>query len=289
MPIPTPAVPAWPAYDLLRDEDGVTVTGPAAAPGPYPDRAAAVAAVAALAASLRPPRPVRARAVEDGHVYALTVHPDTTVTEAAASRPPARTRRRPARRPRAATPHEPAPTPVRELLADVEPAQPPPVPAAPAAVAAVQAPAAPQPPVRPVPVQPAAPAPVAAVPVAPVQDVAAELARAARTDAAISAQRGPSDPAAIAARTERADLAAALGNLPAAVGLYRDVAERRLYAGEYALADTLADRAHWCWLQMDPATAVREGPSIIRLRAQVPGQADAYAHAVHHLHVLEGL
>lgn len=82
-------VPAWPRYQLAAQADGsVTVTGPAAPPGPYPGRAEAVQAVAKIAARLAPPRAVLADAVDaDGTQWPLRIDPDGTVHEAGAPVP----------------------------------------------------------------------------------------------------------------------------------------------------------------------------------------------------------
>ncbi|MFJ4418799.1 hypothetical protein [Streptomyces sp. NPDC088925] len=275
----SPQLPAWPAYELVMTDDGVLLDGPAAEPGPYPDRQAAVEAVAALAAALSPPRPVRALAREAGLLYPLAIHPDGTSTATGSPRRPRHGRRLR----RTTAPAEPT-TPVRRLLSSGNetphqaPASAPPRPEA--------GPVGPE-------AAPPLPAPRASTPApgpAPtLAEVAVALSYAAHQDAAISAQRGPSDPEALAARVERARLAAVLGHIHQAVEMLRDVAERHLYAGRLAEAEALADRAHALWLSLPPERARLVGPSIIRLRAQVPGPGHAYAEAVQYQHSLAAL
>ncbi|MEU5959218.1 hypothetical protein [Streptomyces sp. NPDC047525] len=112
----TPAdVPPWPCYRLTAADDGpVTVTGPAAQPGPYAHRAEALTAVATLAGRLTPPRAVRAEAIDaDGTLWPLAIHPDGTIEEAGPAQ-------RSARKPRKATRAE-----KREATAKTAPPTPP--------------------------------------------------------------------------------------------------------------------------------------------------------------------
>ncbi|WP_331758097.1 hypothetical protein [[Kitasatospora] papulosa] len=107
--------------------------------------------------------------------------------------------------------------------------------------------------------------------------LAADLA--AQLDDALSSAHGPSHPRTLEARTARADTRAALGDLSAAISLYRDVAERHMYAGDHQTASQIADRAHILWQQItDPRTAAAISPAIVRMRAQIPGQG-GYVHA----------
>ncbi|GAA1377106.1 hypothetical protein ACFPK5_00280 [Streptomyces beijiangensis] len=116
----TGPIPVWPLYRLTAADDGqVTITGPAAPPGPYRTRGAAIEAVSRLAARLTPPRTVRAEALEpDGTLWPLYVDPDGTGREAGPARPPKGTRRKKTK------------TPKRPRTPELEPASAPPQPAA---------------------------------------------------------------------------------------------------------------------------------------------------------------
>lgn len=290
----TPPVPRWPLYLLSAAADGtVTVTGPAAPPGPHADRAAAVKAVAQLAARLSPPRPVRAEAHdEDGTSWPLTIAPDGTATETGqpsrARKPSRRTRqaKQPSVRPAAtAAPADdqvaldalltkderPVLSGVQQLFQQQRTKQ------------AAPAPAPPMPSAPPQQQEPRRTAPVPTLLTIRKHADAGNLALAAdlaaQLDDAFSAAHGPSHPRALEARTARADTRAALGDLPAAISLYRDVAERHMYAGDPEIAAQIADRAHILWQQItDPRAAAAVGPAIVRMRAQIPGQG-GYAHA----------
>ncbi|MFF3062301.1 hypothetical protein [Streptomyces sp. NPDC057909] len=289
----TPPVPRWPLYLLSAAADGtVTVTGPAAPPGPHADRAAAVKAVAELAARLSPPRPVRAEAHdEDGTSWPLTIAPDGTATETgqpSRSRKPSRRTRQakqPAARPAATAAPAEDPVPLDTLLTkDERPVlsgvqqlfqqqrtkQPAPTPAPPRPSTPPQ-----QPPRRTAPV----PTLLTIRKHADAGNLSLAADLAAQLDDAFSAAHGPSHPRALEARTARADTRAALGDLSAAISLYRDVAERHMYAGDPETAAQIADRAHILWQQItDPRAAAAIGPAIVRMRAQIPGQG-GYAHA----------
>ncbi|MFF7176840.1 hypothetical protein [Streptomyces pseudovenezuelae] len=108
---------------------------------------------------------------------------------------------------------------------------------------------------------------------------------AAALDDAATRSHGPSHRTALQAREVRAHLAALQGNLPAAVALYRDVAERWHLQGDAAAAEQTAGRAHALWLKMsDPAQAIPAGEIVVRLRSTIPGEAQmAYRQAVKHL------
>ncbi|MBH1939210.1 hypothetical protein I5Q34_33980, partial [Streptomyces sp. AV19] len=265
-----------PHYHLVQHDDGtVTMTGPTAPHHPHDDQAAAIAAVAELAAAMG--RPVRATATDpDGTTWHLIISPDETVTETGAITGPAKPARR-TLRPRMT----PAPTKTAPPTSE-EPA-----PAAPAAVPAGTEPAS-----TPVPAAPQTPPPVrepghtvadfAAIrSYAEAGDLEKASALAAALDEAISAQHGPSHPSTLEVREVRAHLRAEAGDLPAAVTLYRDVAERWLYHGNQPQADATADRAHALWLKItDPRTAAQLADAIVRMRSQIPGPgARAYAAA----------
>ncbi|MFJ2561316.1 MULTISPECIES: hypothetical protein [unclassified Streptomyces] len=292
----TARVPPWPLYRLTAEESGtVTVTGPAAPGEPHPDRAAAVTAVAAIAAGLTPPRPVRAQAQDlDGTLWPLIIGPDGTAAEDGAPTRPRRTRTTK----RAAGRRTPAPAAPFE-----EPSGIPGAPAEPeeerqvlSGVQQLLAQAHARQNQRKEPAPPSAPAvpaaPVAAARVEPIPtlltirrcadagdlDRAAELARL--LDDAVSAAHGPSHPSALEARTLRADVSAARGEATEAIALYRDIAERHMYAGDSETADQIADRAHTLWQQIDdPRTAAAIGPAIVRMRGHIPGRRGGYAHA----------
>ncbi|WP_093804076.1 hypothetical protein [Streptomyces sp. Wb2n-11] len=294
----TTHVPAWPRYQLTADPDGtVSVAGPAAPTDTFTDRAAAIKAVAELASRLRPPRPVRADAHDDtGTTWPLVIHPDGTATEAGPAAHSRKTKRRSTR------PSSPEPTPAPPTVALPTPAPPPaPTSAAtpprvrsgvqrlfaqrqlprPTRSTAIPAPAA-------APRDSAVPTVLTIRKYADAGDLSRAAALAGQLDDAMSAMHGPSHPQVLEVRTLRADVTAAQGDLPTAIGLYRDVAERWLYAGDPEAAAQLADRAHTLWQQIaDAQTAAAIGSSIIRMRSQIPGQNGAYEHARRHQATLQ--
>ncbi|GAA0439069.1 hypothetical protein [Streptomyces luteireticuli] len=272
----TATVPAWPLYHLVQHDDGtVTISGPTAPQHPHDDESAAVAAVAELAATMG--RPVRATATDpDGTTWHLVINPDQTVTETGTTPRPTKPARR-TLRPRKNTTTATAAATAGGEAAPQSPAA---LPAGPPAEEAV--PAAPQQ-TPPLAREPGSPVPnfAAIRSYAEAGDLTKANALADALDEAISAQHGPSHHSTLEVREVRAHLRAEAGDLPAAVTLYRDVAERWLYHGNQTQADTTADRAHALWLKItDPATAVRLADSIVRMRSQIPGPgARAYTAA----------
>ncbi|WP_125264878.1 hypothetical protein [Streptomyces alboflavus] len=307
MPTP-PAVPPWPRYQLTADPDGsVTVTGPATPVRAYPGRAAAIEAVAELAAILTPPREVAADAIDtDGTCWPLYISPDGTAREAGPARRRKRRRWSAKKTPAAPAPvaASPQPTPAPEAAAPAAPLpqfRPPrPAPAAPAEDAPTTRVRARRP--RPAPVleqherpaddTSAAPAVPQAVPGARsgptvpsvlhiramAEDGQTDQARqmAAALDDAASRAHGPSHRAALEAREIHAHLTAEAGDIPAAVHLYRDAAERWALQNAPEAADAAAGRAHALWLrhlpQLSPADALAVGETIVRMRTAVPGR-----------------
>ncbi|MFC8668708.1 hypothetical protein [Streptomyces sp. NPDC057199] len=108
---------------------------------------------------------------------------------------------------------------------------------------------------------------------------------AAALDEAATASHGISHRAALQAREVHAHLTAQLGDLPGAVALYRDVAERWALQGQTKPAEEAAGRAHALWLRItDPGQAIVTGEAIVRMRANIPGEGGiAYRKAVSHL------
>jgi hypothetical protein len=108
---------------------------------------------------------------------------------------------------------------------------------------------------------------------------------AAALDEAATASHGISHRAALQAREVHAHLTAQLGDLPGAVALYRDVAERWVLQGQTGPAEEAAGRAHALWLRItDPGQAIVTGDAIVRMRANIPGEGGiAYRKAVSHL------
>ncbi|MGW2793574.1 hypothetical protein ACWC9H_27095 [Streptomyces sp. NPDC001251] len=319
-------VPAWPLYELRAADNGtVTLTGPAAASGPYSGRPEALAAVAALAARhLRPPRAVRAEAVDaDGTVWPLIIDTDGTAREDG----PARRLKASRRKSRAK-----APEPVQAAPVFAPPQAPIPVPAA--AVEAIPRPvsvaAADDEPTRtvriaaprrsltaPDPRQPATPhaeqhdraqqaapveAPAAADgprPAPPTYLGIRTLAEAGRLpearqmaidlDRGASQVHGPSHRTALEAREVLAHITAQSGDLSDAVRLYRDVAERWWHQNARDAADQAAGRAHALWLRIaDPRQALAAGQDVVRMRQQIPGpDGRPYRQALRHMTELE--
>ncbi|WP_329468711.1 hypothetical protein [Streptomyces sp. NBC_01431] len=317
-------VPAWPLYELRADDDGtVTLTGPAATPGPYPGRTEALAAAAALAARhLRPPRAVRATAIDaDGTEWPLIIATDGTAREAGPARRPKASRRKkngqPAPVPAFPVAPVPAPAPAIETHPDLAPAPfPPAVDDEPSRTVRIASPRRSRVPADPR--QPAAPteqhsrAQETAPPQGPAEPAADEprakpatylrirtLAEAgqltearsvaAELDGQASRVHGPSHPTALEAREVLAHITAQSGDLPTAVRLYRDVAERWWHQNLRQAADQAAGRAHALWLRIaDPHQALAAGQDVIRMRQQIPGpDGRAYRQALHHMEQLE--
>ncbi|WP_331718280.1 hypothetical protein [Streptomyces sp. NBC_00134] len=98
------------------------------------------------------------------------------------------------------------------------------------------------------------------------------LRMAAAFDEAAARAHGPSHPTALQAREVRAHIAAESGDVPAAVALYRDVAERWAFHGQPEAADNAAGRAHALWLKItDPQQAITSGEIVLRMRQAIPG------------------
>lgn len=108
---------------------------------------------------------------------------------------------------------------------------------------------------------------------------------AAALDQAATASHGISHRAALQAREVHAHITAQLGDVPGAVALYRDVAERWALQGQSEAAEEAAGRAHALWLRItDPGQAIAAGESIVRMRSNIPGpDGIAYRKAVLHL------
>ncbi|WBB62020.1 hypothetical protein O7599_05625 [Streptomyces sp. WMMC500] len=288
----TEKVPPWPLYRLTAHQEGaVTIAGPAVPHGPYPSRAHALQAVADIASrTLRPPRPVRVEALDvDGTAWPLLAHPDGTVSEAG---PPRRTGKKSKKGkptpPRRTPAPPPPPAPAPQANAPSGPprrgsgpsATRPPAPALPRRTEPAEA-DRPAPPPRCKP----RPGPIHTTRViqqhidAGDLDIAAALA--AQLDESAADAHGPSHPEALRARRLRGELAAVRGDLPGAVSILRDVAERWWHGGYRTEAERAADQAHHVWLaitELDAAT--RAGHSILRMRTQIPGpDASAYHQA----------
>lgn len=258
----TTVVPQWPLYRLTAADNAVTITGPAADTGPYPDRDSALAAVAALASTLRPPRPVRAQAAdaEGRAVWPLLVHPDGTVTEdGTPTRPPKTKAKGKAKKTRR---QEPA-------TADAVPETP---------SATVQVPAARQD-TRPTP-----------PPVDPHQAIrdASQAGRHGEAAAIAAAheltalrQHGAQSPEVAHWVEVRAYLSQQADDPARACNLWLQAAVVRLAAGQDPrdpdVTET-ADRAHAAWhLVTDPRAARDLGTSLQSLRTRVPGRRGAQA------------
>ncbi|MEJ8662313.1 hypothetical protein [Streptomyces sp. MS1.AVA.4] len=277
----TTAVPAWPLYRLTAAPDGtIAVTGPAAPAGTFTDRASAVDAVAQLAAVLRPPRAVRAEAVdEDGTAWPLTIHPDGTATEAGR---PTRPRKKPRKRSRA---EEPAPSHERIPAADERPV----LSGVQQLFAQAHARQNPVPTPAPAPELEPAPAPAA------VQDdphrAVSEASQAGRHHEA-AAIAAACEQAAIRSHgtqsTEvahwievRAFLALQQGAPDRACQLWLQGAVVRIQAGQPAEHPEVVesvDRAHHAWHRVsDPASARDLGIELLSLRSRVSGKGGARA------------
>ncbi|MGW2725099.1 hypothetical protein [Streptomyces sp. NPDC001492] len=111
------------------------------------------------------------------------------------------------------------------------------------------------------------------------------LQMAAALDDAAARAHGPSHRDALEAREVRAHLTAQRGDLPAAVALYRDVAERRALQNDMEGANAAAGRAHALWLKItDPVQALKTGETIVRMRNSIPGEGGiAYRKATQRL------
>lgn len=294
-PRPPAAVPAWPSYELTANPDGtVTVAGPAAAPGPYGDREAAVAAVAQLAALLHPPRPVRAQACDqDGTVWPLHIAADGTTTEAGP--PTVRKGKRKGKGnrqkdvdARAAVParrRRPASKTVESTLAR-SPAAAPSTRSAPCSPELRDEPTVKMRCIRrpedtgqtgvtlPVPGPRTPPRPS----VLTIHQLESEgrydeaLDMAKQLDQAATRTHGISHPRALQARELLAHITVRGGDLLNSIALYRDAAERWAMNGEPQAAEDAAGRAHALWLTMkDPVTAIPAGENVVRMRQTVPG------------------
>lgn len=251
-------LPRWPHYHLTHaDDETVTVHGL----GPdttHPDRATAVEHITKAAERIG--RPVPATATDaDGTQWPLTIHPDGTVTSAGPATTP---RRRKTKKPRT-----PKPTPPSDTTAPVLKA-PPVRKALPAASTHTAVPSAYQ-----------------TIATLVSEDRHRDAAHVAgQLDDALAGQHGPSHPETLAARETRATLLASVGDLAAAIGLFRDIAERYALQGDTAAASSLADRAQEIWHEMPHDQALTTGPAIIRMRNHIPGSGGSgYQAATTHL------
>lgn len=255
----TERLPHWPHYHLTHaDDETVTVQGL----GPdttHPDRATAVEYIATAAERIG--RPVPATATDaDGTQWPLTIHPDGTVTSAGPAITPRR--RKTKKKPKQTPPDNSTPAieapPVRGAL--------------PSASTDTVVPAAYQ-----------------TIANLVSEDRHRDAAHvAAQLDDALAGQHGPSHHTALTARETRATLLAAVGDLVPAISLFRDIAERYALHGDAIAAASLADRAQELWHQMPHGQAVTTGPSIIRMRTQIPGPGGSgYQAAAHHLDQLQ--
>ncbi|MFE6808591.1 hypothetical protein ACFVEN_44110 [Streptomyces sp. NPDC057681] len=106
-------------------------------------------------------------------------------------------------------------------------------------------------------------------------------AMAAAFDEGAARAHGPSHPKALEAREVRAHIAAESGDVPAAVSLYRDVAERWALQNAHQAAGEAAGRAHALWLRIDDtAQAITCGEIVLRMRQAIPGPGEkAYRQA----------
>ncbi|MFE9388837.1 hypothetical protein [Streptomyces sp. NPDC006784] len=257
-------VPGWPAYAFVVQADGrVTVSGPLLPGSEHPTRASAVDVVAGAAAGLG--RPVRAQATErDGTVWHLVISPDGAVGELSVG-----ARQGKASKKRAA--------PSRARRPDPGQAQPAPESAGAAPDAGSTTPEA----------LSEAVARLDAYAAAGRADEAETLA--AQLDEHAANALGLSHPEALLVRETRARITGQAGDAVGGVLLYRDVAERWHYRGDYEQAEAVADRAQALWLEIaDLATAVAAGVSVVRMRNQIPGEGGgAFAAAVEHQARLE--
>ncbi|MFJ2477193.1 hypothetical protein ACIOWI_30175 [Streptomyces sp. NPDC087659] len=268
-------VPAWPLYKLTADQDGtVTISGPAAPKYTFPNRASAVDAVAQLAAVLRPPRPVRAEAVDaDGTAWPVTIDPDGTVTETGRPTKP-RKKDRKARTEEAAPPRaDRPPTEERPVLSGVQ-------------QLLVQAQARQQ--------QHLVPAPRAEPPsAAPIQDdphrAISEASQAGRhrEAAAIAAaceqaalrSHGPASAEVAHWLEVRAFLALQEGAAHRACQLWLQGAVVRLSATQppdHPEVVEAVDRAHHAWhLVTEPDKARELGTQLLNIRTRITGKSGA--------------
>ncbi|MEV0926876.1 hypothetical protein AB0I99_17420 [Streptomyces spongiicola] len=280
-------VPAWPHYKLTADQGGaVTITGPAAPKYIFPDRASAVDAVAQLAAVLRPPRPVRAEAVDaDGTAWPVTIAPDSTVTEAGRPTKPRKKDRQARTQASTPPPASEAPTEARPVPSGVQ--------QAPDQVHARQQHLVPAPRAKTSPAAPLEEDPHHAISEASQAGRHREAASiAAACEQAALRTHGPASTEVAHWIEVRAFLALQEGTVHRACQLWLQGAVVRLTATQppdHPEVVEAVDRAHHAWHLVTELDKARElGTELLSLRTRVTGKSGALADVQRRLAKLSG-